>query len=311
MNSKKILSVLICILALSCVVLTVCLVALNREVNYLPSESIDDIVEILSEENIMIDRNIISSKREHGTVYVCNSGNYSQTVATFLGEDSVHSVYVIPDGEIVILNNGAKFEFGENYSFKYYRSGEDSGYTPSLSTLSQTADHVSGEKREEIAEIAKEFIERGSREFETKSKVRIETVVDNIWENSGIYYALCTRKISGAELNQNLVLCTIDNGEVTEAYGTWCFLTLGDSYSAQLTDILNILFSVKKDISAMRDGNDIDSSPVSIKSVSLSYSLYFYGSREEFCLIPCWQVVTDNMGDFIYNAIDSTLYTNK
>jgi len=61
----------------------------------------------------------------------------------------------------------------------------------------------------------------------------------------------------------------------------------------------------------MRDGNDIDSSPVSIKSVSLSYSLYFYGSREEFCLIPCWQVVTDNMGDFIYNAIDSTLYTNK
>ncbi len=311
MNHNKIFSVLIGVLSLSCAVLAVCIFMLNREVNYLPAQSVDDIAAILAEDNIIIDTDIISRKRESGTVYVCNSGHYSETVAELLGGSGVKAVYAIPDGEIVTLYNGAKFEFGKNYAFKFFRSGTSSGLDPNLSDLSQTADHVSEGKREEIAAIAMDFIDRGSREFENSSKMSVETVVDNIWENSGIYYALCTRKISGAEINRNLVLCTIDGGEVTEAYGTWCFLTLGESYSAQLTDILNILFSVKKDISDIRAEKGNDVSPVKIESVGLSYSLYFYGSEDEFCLIPCWQVVTDNMGDFIYNAIDNTLYTKN
>lgn len=307
MNQSKIFLVLICILVISCTVLGVCLVSLNREVNYLPEKSIDDIVALLAENGITIDPDIISAKREKGTVYVCNSGNYSETVAELLGGSGVKAVYQIPDGEIVTLYNGAKFEFGSSYAFRYSGNGE-SDVTPNISSLSQTADHVSEKKRDEIAAIAEEFIDRGSREFESGSKVSVETVVGDIWENSGVYYALCTRTISGAEINNNLVLCTIENGEVTQAYGMWCFLTLGESYSAQLADVLNILFNVKKDISAMRENED---ERVTIESLGLSYSLYFYGGEDEFCLIPCWQIVTDSMGEFIYNAIDSTLYTKK
>lgn len=307
MNQSKIFLVLICILVISCIVLGVCLFSLNREVNYLPEKSIDDIVAILAENDITIDPGIISAKREKGTVYVCNSGNYSQTVAELLGGSGVKDVYRIPDGEIITMYNGAEFEFGSSYAFKYRRYGE-SDVTPNISSLSQIADHVSEKKRGEIAEIAEEFIDRGSREFESGSKVPVETVVEDVWENSGVYYALCTRTISGAEINNNLVLCTIEEGEVTQAYGTWCFLTLEESYSAQLSDVLNILFNVKKDISAIRE---TDGERVTIKSLGLSYSLYFYGVEDEFCLIPCWQVVTDNMGEFVYNAIDSTLYTKK
>ena len=94
MNNKKVFSVLICILALSCVILIVCLISLYREVNFLPEESIEDIVSILSDENIYVEPDIIPVKRVRGTVYVCNSGNYSQTVATLLGENSVKSVYL-------------------------------------------------------------------------------------------------------------------------------------------------------------------------------------------------------------------------
>lgn len=311
MNHNKIFSVLIGVLTLSCTVLAICIFLLSREVNYLPAQSVEDIAAILAENNIIIDTNIISRKRESGTVYVCNSGHYSETVAELLGGSSVKAVYKIPDGEIVTLYSGATFEFGKNYAFKYFRSGKAAGIEPNLSDLSQIADHVSESKREEIAAIAIEFIDKGSREFENSSKMSVETVVDNIWENSGIYYALCTRKISGVEINRNLVLCTIDGGEVTEAYGTWCFLTLGDSYSAQLTDILNILFSVKKDIASLRAEREDFPTPVVIESIGLSYSLYFYGGEDEFCLIPCWQIVTDNMGEFIYNAIDNTLYTKN
>ena len=51
--------------------------------------------------------------------------------------------------------------------------------------------------------------------------------------------------------------------------------------------------------------------PVTVEAVSLCYSLYFYGGGEDFCLIPCWQVVTDTRGDYIFNALDGTLYTKS
>ena len=48
---------------------------------------------------------------------------------------------------------------------------------------------------------------------------------------------------------------------------------------------------------------------VTIKSIKSCYSLYFFGQKENFCLIPCWQITTDTRGELIYNAINGELYT--
>lgn len=305
MQQNKIVPLLIVILAVSCIILSVNLFFLVRQAEYLPRESVDDIVKILAQADIRIDPDIISTKRERGTVYVCNSGDYNTTVASLLGGGAVESSFVIPDGEILLLDNGARFEFGEDFSFRYDRDGIDDG--AGQFDLSLYADHVSDEKREEISKIAVEFLDSGSREFEQTSDMSIVTTVETIWENAGVYYAFCTRSIDGVEITGNSALCTIVGGDVAEAYGRWSFLTLGESYSAQLSDLLNILFNVKKEIgdAASEQGG------VTVESIDLCYSLYFYGDEEDFCLIPCWQVVTDSMGKFIYNAIDSTLYTKN
>jgi hypothetical protein len=91
---------------------------------------------------------------------------------------------------------------------------------------------------------------------------------------------------------------------VTEAWGTWYFLTAAESYSAPLIDTLNILFNMKKEIGASEER-------VRVESVTLCYSLYFLGDREGFCLIPCWQVATDTRGSYLFNALDGTFYTNN
>lgn len=303
MQHNKIVLVLAIILATACVVLSLNLFVLVRSSSYLPDRSVDDIVNILAQSDISIDPGIISTKRERGTVYVCNSGDYNRTVASLLGEGVVSASYIIPDGEIIVLDNGSRFEFGGDFSFRYDRDGERDG--SDLFDLSLSADHVSDEKREEISEIAVKFLDSGSREFESSGNMSIVTSVEVIWENAGVYYAFCTRVIDGVAITENTAICTIESGEVTEAYGRWSFLTLGESYSAQLSDIFNILFNVKKEIG----GAAAEAGGVNIESIDLCYSLYFYGDEEDFCLIPCWQVVTDSMGEFIYNAIDSTLYT--
>lgn len=303
MQQNRIVILLIAILAVSCIILSVNLFSLVRQSEYLPESSVRDIVEILAEAEITVDPDIVSTKRERGTVYVCNSGDYNTTVASLLGEGSVASAYVTPEGEILMLDNGARFEFGDDFSFRYDRDG--TADSVGQFDLSLYAEHVSDEKRAQISEIAVEFLDSGSREFEQTSDMSIVTAVETIWENAGVYYAFCTRSIDGVEITGNSALCTIVGGEVTEAYGRWSFLTLGESYSAQLSDILNILFNVKKEIGSAASEMD----GVTVQSIELCYSLYFWGDEEDFCLIPCWKVVTDSMGEFIYNAIDSTLYT--
>ncbi len=301
MEHKRIVSVIIVILALSCAIVAVSVAVVKDKMEYIPDRAIDDIVSILDDSNIYIDRDIIPAKNERGVVYVCNSGDYSSTVAELISRDKVKYSFVIPDGEILITQNGERFEFGGGFSFRYSRDGKaDTG--PNQFEFSDMAAHPSDKKTEEIEKLAIEFLDRGSNEFESESAMSIITSVERVWESAGIYYALCRRSIDGVAINDNVVMCAISGSEVVEAYGTWCFLTLGESYYAQLSDILNILFNVKKEL----EGNKEE---VVIEAIQRCYSLYVYGENEDFCLIPCLKIVTDVSGELIYNAIDSTLYT--
>ncbi|MBP3378370.1 MAG: hypothetical protein J6L96_06445 [Clostridia bacterium] len=306
MEHKRIIPVLISLLTVSCLVLGLILFSLNRKNNYLPNESIESLVSILEADGIKIDPEIISPKVEHGTVYLSASEDYQKTVATLIGGDHVKATYGTPEGQIMIMESGAMFDFGSNFSFSYYADGEPSDI-PDLWDGTYISGHFSDAKYKEIAKIAADFLDLGSGDFDTDGKMSVVTVADNILERDGVYYVICSRTIDGVEITDNTVLCTVTDGEVTSAYGTWCFLTLGESYSAQLADILNILFNVKKEIVSSRG----DKGEVTIVGIEKCYSLYFYGENEEFCLIPCLKIVTDSMGEFIYNAIDSTLYTKN
>lgn len=306
MENKRIFTVLLLVLAAACVIMGVILVSVNREIGYLPEAAVDDLVEILGKAGITIDKATIPVKRERGSVYVCDSGNYDNTVAQLLGESNCARTYIIPDGKIIVLESGAMIEFGNNFSFRFFRDGEASPL-PDTIDLSKITNTLNQKKEKEISSLATDFLERGSKRFDGNGKVNVVTIVENVWEDSGKYYAMCTREIDGVEITNNTVMCTVEDGVVTEARGTWCFLTLCESYSAQLSDILNILFSVKKEIAA----ENKEDQPLRIESVEMCYSLYFFGDDDAFCLIPCFKITTDKMGEFIYNAIDSTLYTKN
>ena len=294
---------LICILTTSCVVVAAVIFSLRKEIFYLPDKSADDLVDVLAASGISVDRRLISTKKERGYVYVCGSGDYNSSVATLLSSDGIKYSFAVPDGELIVMSGGARFEFGDGFSFRYYKRGK-AEEMPDPLRLYDISSHPSEKKTAEISKIAAEFMDRGSDEFKSSDNMSIVTEVGSVWEDSGKYYALCTRSIDGVEINDNMVLCVIEDGEVVEAAGRWCFLTLGESYSAQLCDIINILFNVKKEIGSESDN-------VRIESVALCYSLYTYSDGGDFCLIPCWKVVTDNVGEFIYNALNGTIYTKK
>ncbi len=135
----------------------------------------------------------------------------------------------------------------------------------------------------------------------------IETVIADIRsDTAGAVYVRCLRRIDGVEITENDMICVIENGVVTEADGKWCFLTFGKSYSTQVSDITNILYMMKRIVSA--GGDDIPEK-IEIESISHCYSLYFLTDEDSFCLIPCIRVETDTYGILVFNQLDGTLYT--
>ena len=301
MEQHRIMGVLSAVLAAACVILAVLLVRVTRAREYLPESETEDLVAVLAESGIEIDPSLVSTKRQSAAVYVCNSGDYAATVAELLTGSAPARTYIVPDGEILVTENGERIDFFGDFSFRYSADGTSLGETDAFGpTLTSRA--VSGERRDRIAASAAGFLDRGSRNFEGIGSMEVETVVENVWEDGRICYALCSRVIDGVQVTGNRVLCAVDGDRVRAAWGNWCFLTPAVPYTAQLTDLFNILFNMKKEI-GVADGE------VRVESVSLCYSLYFYGEEEDFCLIPCWQVVTDTMGSFIFNALDGALYT--
>jgi hypothetical protein len=284
-------------------VLALTLSSIHNKSNRLPESSIDDIVNILAEDDIHIDREIISTKIESGRVYVCDPGEYNNKAAEALGGEKVFASYTVPGGEIVVLMSGARFEFYENFEFRYSLDEEKKNLLDEFN-LSDANQILNSGAVTHIGKIVCDFLERGNREKDSTNDAGIVTKVNGIWELEGKHYALCSRTVGDVPMAGNTMLCLVEGGVVTQASGTWCFLTVGESYSAQLTDHLNILFNVKKEIARLEHDGRVD-----IRSIEPCYTVYQID--DYFCLIPCWQVETDLYAKFIFNAINGALVTKN
>ena len=161
MEHKKILNVLVVILVLSCVTVTGVIFKLRSEIFYLPGKAADDIVKILAESNIKIDRELVGTKKERGSVYVCNTGDYNTTVAGLLSGEKVKYVFAIPEGELIVMDNDARFEFGGGFSFRYTRSGKNESITDAVIAYN-FSERPSEQKISEITSVVTDFMERGS-----------------------------------------------------------------------------------------------------------------------------------------------------
>ena len=317
METRRIKAVLAVILALSCLILGFVLARIRREGNSLPDSAVSDLISSLEASGITVDPSLVSGRRETAAVYVLDSEDYALTVASLLSGSEPARTYATPDGEIFLMENGARLDFGGDFSFRYSRSGEvvDERRTFDPGPPSVT---ISEERRAVIGEIVSAFLDAGSGAFSTAGRrpVDVRCLTDVVWEDEGVLYALCSRTVDGVRISANRVICAIRDDEVAEAWGTWCFLTAAEAYSAPLIDTLNILFNMKREIGTAPE-------PVTVEAVTLCYSLYFLGDRgardgagegggrEGFCLIPCWQVVTDTMGSYLFNAMDGTFYTKN
>lgn len=309
MQQKNIIAVLVGVLSLALCVLVVNLVQLYREIYQIPEQAITDLCQTLAEDGIRLAENLVPRNREDGRIYISDGAGYEENAALLLADSEIKSTYTIPDGQLFLHYNGDMTEFTGGFTFHYRRAGlgEEGRVVTTGGELRDYEDLTAGlaelSVAGEAATAAKAFLDRQDGSLE--SSVTIETVVTSVYgSETGRAYVRCLRQIDGVEITENSVICLVENGTVVEAAGQWCFMTIGESYMAQLSDITNILFMMKRTLA----GQD---TTCTIVGLSRCYSLYLFGEDDGFCLIPCWRVETDTMGVLVFSALDGTLYTKE
>ncbi|MBQ7922934.1 MAG: hypothetical protein IJ325_10240 [Clostridia bacterium] len=308
MRQRRVMIVLIGILAAAICILAVNLVILNRKVYSIPEQAVTDLCAALAEDGIVLNPDLVSRRKMEGIIYMGSGDAYEENVSVLLSASRIRNSYVIPDGILFEHHNGTVTEFMSDFSFCYRTVAAQGTLTEDFVFDTFTEGMRGLDPQSEYGKIAAAFLERGDSAFEgaptaPEVKIRVESVKQG---EDGSVYVRCVRLMDEMEITGNEAVCVIWNGKVTEAAGNWCFLTLGESWQTQLSDITNILFTMKRDI---RDiVNDVEQE-IRIREVSRCYSLYFLSGDDGFCLIPCVKIYAEPYGILVYNALNGTLYT--
>lgn len=309
MRQKNIMAVLLAVLCLALGILAGNLILLYRNIYRIPEQAVTDLCRVLAEEGIRLEESLVPRIREDGMIYVSDGAGYEENAALLLADSGIKSTYAIPRGQLFLHYNGDITEFSGGFGFHYRRAGREirelvngTGEWISYDTLTAGLEPLSLSGK--AAQAAMAFLNR--QDDSLGASVRIETVIASVHgTEAGRAYVRCLRKIDGVEITENAVICLVENGTVTEAAGKWCFMTFGESYMAQLSDITNILFMMKRTLAVGEDAAD----GCTVTALERCYSLYFFAEEDGFCLIPCWRVETDTGGVLVYSALDGTLYT--
>jgi len=309
LRQKKIMAVLLAVLTLAVCILAGNLILLYRNMYRIPEQAVLDLCHILKREGIRLDPELVPRIREDGILYVSDGTGYEENAAFLLAGSEIKSTYVIPDGQLFLHYNGDITEFTDGFGFHYRRASlETEGRIVDASGAAAAFDTLAAElpvlsETGTAAQAAAAFLEQ--QEDKLRRDVQIDTVIAAVrGDDNGRAYVQCLRKVDGVEITENAVICLVENGVVTEAAGKWCFMTVGESYKAQLSDITNILFMMKRTMA-----EHMETETCTIVGLERCYSLYFLSQDEGFCLIPCWRVELDTGDVLVYSALDGTLYT--
>ena len=286
MRQKNILIMLTLTLLTAVFVLTGVLVHLYRNVYYIPERAVTDLCAALEADGVILSPSMVARKRENGMIYMGSDNN--EDTAKRLADSEIRNTFVIPDGTLYLHYSGDQTEFLSDFRFRYRRADAPSRLNADFSyaaLVKEASSAVADTDYESYAKIARAFLERGDGGLSRKrGGPSIETVVADIrCDTAGAVYVRCLRRIDGVEITENDMICVIENGVVTEADGKWCFLTFGESYSTQVSDITNILYMMKRIVSSGGSGMP---ERIEIQEVSHCYSLYFLPDEDSFCLIP-------------------------
>ena len=277
---------------------------------YLPQQSLEQVQLMLAENGIAVAESAVDNKKNNLVIYEGTLGeDYYTRIAEKLSGSVTELYFNTPNGVVMNMKNGDRFSFYDGFGIRYEAENapdmEEPGALAERELLPLSAAEERALKRTVSSFLA--LAENGMGEAQL-FRLSDEVVYTGEDPESGIRYCVCVQKARNTEILSLISAFAVQDGRVIGASGTRCFAQLDTSYSAQLMDQVNILYSVKNRVQEERKENGVD--VVVIESLRMKYASYFRSDSNRFYLIPVWHTEMNSGKDYTVNAVDGSLYTN-
>ena len=288
MNWKNIKTFLIILLVAVNIFLAAMLIG-RTSLKVYDKEAVGNISALLSEGGISAGDKFLNLKDNESKVYVCNIENdYSENVAIkLMGE--YDEVFATPDG--------AEF-FGKDSSLKL---GDDFALTYSKSDFN----------------IPDSCNQMNDDEIETL-KEKISLVLGNDFEiisaesSDSVQCATIMQTFDKKNIQNHTLKCYFDRDSLSYLDGTWCFLSIDDSFSAHTLDSVNILFIEKSALELAREKDENIPDSLTVENMSICYCSHISLDASKLYLMPSWRIQWKENGieDSYYNAVNGEKNAN-
>ncbi len=287
-----------------------------RQSEYLPDESVAQIVTLLEKDGITLADGALDPKKKSLVIYGGELGGeyYADTASRVSGSD-VSLSFPTPSGVVLSMENGDRCTFDGGFRIRY----EASGFTELL----EAYDFLTGDPaafadsgifailsaREEraLADTVEAFLLEagGIAERGAPHPVQLTPLFYGADPETKVQYFVAVQTVEGIAVTNLCSAFAVLDGTVVGMSGEWSFAEIQSAYSAQLYDQINILYNVKERITAERSTES-----TVLTSVSLVYAVYYHADASSFYMIPTWNVSTDAGKNYLLNGVDGTFYTD-
>ena len=220
---------------------------------------------------------------------------------------------MLPDGGMMIITAGGdSSEFYDDLRFVYYKNSNVRGaaYTDitadDLELVTENFGSLTKSKLSGYEKRVSDFLCRGQGE-DYRFGVRIDGGA--LDEGAGVTYIFATQMLDGLPVYGNSAVCVFEGEDLLSARGYWYFGTAGETYSEEIYDQVNILFT---DLSALTTRAAEEERPDAgfpgVTSVTACYTPNWNADRTALYFILSWQIDHSDGTRIVYNAINNSEY---
>ena len=282
---------------------------------YIPEESVQQVKLLLERDGISLSEDALPAKKQSLVIYSGEIGDtYYVDTAESLSDSGVSLSFNTPTGVVFTMENGDRFVFEGGFGIRYEAAGfssllETGGFVELDSTeekMPRALEALSAREQRALADTVRSFLAAGKIRAERQAMYEMAEEIRFCGRDAEtqVQFFACCQRIRDTEITTLSCVFAVLDGKVIGMNGEWCFSDVQTTYSAQLYDQINILYTVKDHILA-----DSTAAHKVVTSLSLAYAVYYRADSDLFYLIPTWHVATDEGQTYILNAVNGALYT--
>lgn len=272
MSWKNIKTFMIALLLIACTVIFVMLLLGGDQEPY-TAQSLEKSAALMKDSGIILDSDLLKGDFEGMKPYRFTlPRDYPEQVAQKLVTGNITDVFTVPNGVELRADTGETLYVGNDFTVKY------SCPDPSKSI--------------------------GQEDLEQRLLPLTESPKFGVGQKDGgdPQKTVYVQTVGNYPIPENEMICSFADGKLVSMEGKWCFPDKCSTFSAQLHDYLNIMFTERERVSSESSENP-SKKDLTVETLEKCYGIENTDSKTTFVLVPSLSIIYKEGEQVIHSAV--------